>query len=84
MELFGEGQRYWDAFRRREMTDRWNNGMRHGLMPILDLRDGTPKYVFLRINQKNDEMTPRTFQMQNYYLGIPGTDVNRLVQNPGY
>ena len=84
VELFGEGQRYWDAFRRREMTDRWNNGMRHGLMPVLDLRDGTPKYVFLRINQKNDEMTPRTFQMQNYYLGIPDTNINRLVQNPGY
>ena len=84
VELFGEGQRYWDAFRRREMTDRWNNGMRHGLMPILDLRDGTPKYVFLRINQKNDETTPRTFQMQYYYLNIPGTDVNKLIQNPGY
>ena len=84
VELFGEGQRYWDAFRRREMTDRWNNTMRHGLMPILDLRDGTPKYVFLRINQKNDETTPRTFQMQSYYLSIPGIDVSGLVQNPGY
>jgi hypothetical protein len=84
VELFGEGQRYWDAFRRREMTDRWNNTMRHGLMPILDLRDGTPKYVFLRINQKNDETSPKTFQMQSYYLGIPGTDVNKLIQNPGY
>lgn len=84
VELFGEGQRYWDAFRRREMTDRWNSSMRHGLMPVLDLRDGTPKYVFLRINQKNDETTPRTFNQQSYYLGIPGTDVSGLVQNPGY
>lgn len=84
VELFGEGQRYWDAFRRREMTDRWNNTSRHGLMPILDLRDGSPKYVFLRINQKNDETSPKTFQMQSYYLGIPGTNVNKLIQNPGY
>jgi hypothetical protein len=84
VELFGEGQRYWDAFRRREMTDRWNSTMRHGLMPVLDLRGGTPKYIFLRINQKNDETSPRTFNQQSYYLGIPDTNVSKLVQNPGY
>lgn len=83
VELFGEGQRYWDAFRRREMHEYWNSTMRHGLMPIVDLRDGTPKYVFARINQKNDETSPRTFDQINYYLGIPGTSVSHLVNNPG-
>ena len=83
VELFGEGMRYWDAFRRREMHTYWNSTMRHGIMPVLDLRDGTPKYVFLRINQRNDELSPKTFDPKNYYLSIPGTDVNKLIQNPG-
>ena len=84
VELFGEGQRYWDSFRRREMHETWNSSMRHALMPILDLRDGTPKYVFARINQKNDETSPKTFDQRNYYLSIPGRDVSGLVENPGY
>jgi len=84
VELFGESQLYWDAMRRREMHTRWNSSMRHGIMPVVDLRDGTPKYVFLRINQRNDEISPKTFQQQSYYLSIPGIDVSGLVQNPGY
>lgn len=84
VELFGEGQLYWDSFRRREMCDTWNSSSRHGIMPVLDLRSGSPKYIFVRINQKNDETTPRTFDQQYYYLEVPGTTVNKLVQNPGY
>jgi len=84
VELFGEGQLYWDSMRRREMHEIWNSSSRHGIMPVLDLRSGSPKYVFVRINQKNDETSPRTFDQQSYYLSIPGRDVNKLVNNPGY
>ena len=84
VELFGEGQLYWDAFRRREMHEIWNNTSRHGIMPLVDLRGGEVKYVFARINQRNDELSPRTFQQQSYYLSIPGRDINKLIDNPGY
>ena len=84
VELFGEGQIYWDNMRRRNMHELWNSSSRHGIMPVLDLRGGSPKYVFVRINQKNDETSPKTFDQVSYYLSIPGRDVNKLVQNPGY
>ena len=53
-------------------------------MPLVDLRGGEVKYVFARINQRNDELSPRTFQQQSYYLSIPGRDINKLIDNPGY
>lgn len=84
IELAVEGQRYWDMIRRRENHVIFNGTFRHGLMPILDLRSGSPKYVFARMNNYYDEADPRTFQPREYYLAIPGTDVNKLVQNPGY
>ncbi|MDI9550692.1 MAG: RagB/SusD family nutrient uptake outer membrane protein [Bacteroidales bacterium] len=84
VELFGEGQLYWDNFRRRDMHELWSSSSRHGIMPLLDLRSGSPKYVFVRINQKNDETSPRTFDQTSYYLSIPGRNVNKLVDNPGY
>ena len=86
VELAFEGnKRYWDLIRRREFhTEFANNRMRHALVPMLDLREATPKYVFVRVNFFRDENGGgNTFQPNNYYKGIPGTDTNGLVQNPG-
>ena len=84
IELFGEGRAYWDEVRRRESHLMWTNTMRHVLIPMVDLRGGSPKYVFVRANQIDDETAAgRLFQPVNYYLSIPGINVSGLTQNPG-
>lgn len=86
VELAFEGNlRYWDLIRRREFhTEFANNRMRHALVPMLDLREATPKYVFARVNFLPDENGGgHTFQTRDYYRPIPNTDSNGLVQNPG-
>lgn len=85
VELAFEGQRYWDMNRHRENHVFFNNGMRTALVPMLDLREATPKYVFVRTYLYPDEnKNGRTFSQQNYYASIPGVATNGLVQNPGY
>ncbi|MDH6358723.1 RagB/SusD family nutrient uptake outer membrane protein [Parabacteroides sp. PF5-9] len=84
VELAFEGQRLWDMFRRREYHTLFNNHRRHALVQLVDLREDTPKYVFVRMEQFHDiQAGGRTFQTMNYYFNIPGTDVNGLVNNPG-
>ncbi len=85
VELAFEGQRYWDMVRRRENHVFFNSGMRSALVPLIDLREATPKYIFVRANFHGDEKgNGRTFSPQSYYKSIPGTGTNGLVQNPGY
>jgi hypothetical protein len=58
---------------------------RSSLVPILDLRQATPKYFFVRANNYYDERAGGvTFQPMSYYKGIPGVSTNKLVQNPQY
>jgi len=86
IEMAFEGQRMWDMIRRREYHSLFDGNYRkHALVQLLDLREPTPKYVFLRIFEFHNITggAPR-FQVNNYYNSIPGTDVNRLIQNPGY
>lgn len=82
---FEGGKRYWDLIRRREFHIEFtNNRMRHALVPMRDLRDTDPKYVFVRVNFFPDENSNgHTFQNVDYYRPIPNTDSNGLVQNPG-
>ena len=86
VELAFEGQRIWDLVRRREFHTLFNGSYyRKSLVQLLDLREPTPKYVFLRINEFHEiQQGARTFQVNSYYFGIPGTSVNRLINNPGY
>lgn len=80
VELAFENFRSWDLIRRREFHKVFNNTYRHALVPILDLTESTPKYIFVR--QKVSYTNPQTFHDYWYYKGIPGTGSNRLVQNP--
>ena len=85
VELAFEGRRYDDMFRRREFHQYFDGGRRHSLVPVIDLREMTPKYIFVRVNQFHDERAGgRTFNPLNYYMEIPGTAINRLIQNPGH
>ncbi|MDR0542564.1 MAG: RagB/SusD family nutrient uptake outer membrane protein [Dysgonamonadaceae bacterium] len=84
IEMAFEGMRIADMFRRREYHTFFTNGRRHALVQLIDLREPKPKYVFLRMDQFHDVQSGgRTFQTMNYYNGIPGTAVNKLVNNPG-
>ena len=51
VELAFENDLPYTLLRRREFVFGANNGVRkHALVPTLDLRDGTPKYIFVRAN----------------------------------
>ncbi|MDR0845518.1 MAG: RagB/SusD family nutrient uptake outer membrane protein [Tannerella sp.] len=85
VELAFEGLRYWDMFRRRDYHTFFTSGRRHALVPMIDLREPAPKYVFVRVNLYYDEQAGgRTFNPADYYFSIPGTNTNNLVQNPGH
>jgi len=84
IELAFEHIRVWDLWRRREYHTLFDNYRRHSLVQLIDLRESQPKYVFLRIENFHDvRYGGRTFQTQNYYLNIPGTNVSGLINNPG-
>ena len=85
VELAFENGRIWDMWRRREYhTVFSDNYRRKALVPLIDLREQEPKYVFLRKDNYHDiRAGGRTFQIINYYQNIPGTNVNRLPNNPG-
>jgi hypothetical protein len=85
VEMAFEGKRYWDLIRRREFHTLFNVSKRKSLVPILDLRQNPPKYIFVRSNNFYDVTdNGKTFNPQSYYRSIPGVASNRLIQNPGY
>ena len=84
IELAFENFRMNDQFRRREYHRQMQNFRRHALVQVIDLRESTPKYVFLRMEQFHDiNAGGRTFQINDYYFGIPDTGVSGLINNPG-
>lgn len=86
VELLFEDFRYWDLIRRRDFHTRFGAGTkRFSLIPLIDLRQNPPKYVFLRAyNYYDNAVNGLTFQPNRYYQSIPGVASNKLVQNPGY
>ena len=84
IELAFEGQRYWDLVRRRDSHSLFASARRKSLLPILDLRQATPKYIFERADNFNDIKLGATFYERYYYRPIPDVTTNKLVQNPEY
>lgn len=85
IEMAFEGSRYWDLVRRREYHTLFSFTRRTSLVPVIDLRQPTPKYIFVRANNFYDERSNgQSFQTKSYYKAIPGTSTNNLVQNPQY
>jgi hypothetical protein len=85
VELIFEDHRYWDLIRRRDFHTRFNTTRRNSLVPLIDLRQNPPKYVFLRaLNYYDNVNNGLTFLPRRYYLEIPGVATNKLIQNPEY
>ena len=86
VELAFEGHRYWDLMRRREYHTTFAGTRRTALVPMIDLREGTPQYIFVRVNNYYDEFSNgRTFPAATgYYQSIPGRNTNQLIENPGH
>ncbi len=82
VELAFENKRRWDLLRRREFHTVFDHKTATALCPVLDLRGNTPQYIFIR--KYAIRATPLTFQPQWYYLVIPDTSNNGLIQNPQY
>lgn len=63
-----------------------NGGRRHALVPMLDLRGTTPKYLFVRVNHYHDDVDKRAsvnnVDNKSYYSGISNWEKNKLVPNP--
>jgi hypothetical protein len=84
IEMTFEGNRLWDQIRRREYHELFDGNYRkNALVPLLDLREPTPKYVFLRIVEFNNALAANRFQTNSYYSNIPNYTTNRLIPNPG-
>ena len=85
VEMAFEGGRYWDLVRRRDNHLLFRSTRRTVLVPMIDLRQDQPKYIFVRANNFYDERANgQTFQSWHYYRPIPGVSTNKLVQNPQY
>ena len=69
-----------DLSRWRTFHKEFENRVRKGLVPFLDLRTNPAHYVFVRVNPLGIES--KTFDYSWYYKSIPGTGANGLVQNP--
>lgn len=82
VELAFENKRFWDLYRRREMHELHNNSMMHALLPVLDLRETPPSYIFVR--SEIARVVRYTFLDYYYYHAIPGISSNGMIQNPNY
>lgn len=82
VELAFENKEYWDLIRRREFHVIFNNRVKTALIPMIDLRGDTPKYIFVR--KKVAGANPNTARLRDYYRSIPGTAGNGVIQNPEY
>ena len=74
VELAFENKRRWDLSRWRTFHKEFENRVRKGLVPFLDLRTNPAHYVFVRVNPLGIES--KTFDYSWYYKSIPGTGAN--------
>lgn len=82
VELAFENKHFWDLYRRREYHTLCNASTMHALLPVVDLRENPPKYIFIRADIQR--VARFTFLERMYYHAIPGTTANGLIQNPQY
>ncbi|MEQ9304241.1 MAG: RagB/SusD family nutrient uptake outer membrane protein, partial [Marinoscillum sp.] len=82
VELAFENKALWDLIRRREFHLVMDQSLKYALVPVLDLTETPPKYIFIR--QKTRQSAPITFQDKDYYRAIDNLGLNQLTQNPGW
>ena len=70
----------------RDLAKNPDGGRKHALLPILDLRDGTPKYIFIRTNwfSQDTDRQPGllSYNAMSYYSGVSNYQVNDITPNP--
>jgi hypothetical protein len=82
VELAFENKQYWDMIRRRTFHVIFKNKQKEALVPYLDLRGESPKYIFVRRTVPGG--VSNNFSDRDYYRPIPGIGGNGVVQNPQY
>ena len=88
VEFAFEGHETYTLWRRREYLSTRSGGpyRKHAVIPVLDLRDGTPKYIFPRVNaywsDVQNSTTGVNTDLLDYYAAIPNYSENRLTVNP--
>ena len=88
VEFAFEGHESYTLHRRREYlnTRSEKEYRKHTLLPVLDLRAGTPKYIFARVNVYDGDvhLSPKGLDtgLLDYYAAIPGAGGQSLVANP--
>ena len=88
IEFAFEGHETYTLWRRREYLSTRSGGpyRKHTVVPVLDLRDGTPKYIFPRANaywsDVQNSTTGVNTDLLDYYGAIPNYAENRLTVNP--
>lgn len=80
VELAFENKGLWDLIRRREFHKVMDQSLKYALVPVLDLRESPPKYIFIR--RKTRQSAPITFRDRDYYRAIDNLGLNQLTQNP--
>jgi hypothetical protein len=88
VELAFENDLSYTLLRRREFAFGAANGLRkHALVPTLDLRDGTPKYILVRANVYHGDVYASTNGLyindyRAYYAGVSNWQKNDITPNP--
>ncbi len=88
VELAFENDLSYTLLRRREFAFGAANGLRkHALVPTLDLRDGTPKYILIRANVYHGDVYASTNGLyisdyRSYYSGVSNWQKNQITPNP--
>jgi len=88
VEFAFEGHESYTLWRRRAYfsTRTGTQCRKHTVLPVLDLRDGTPKYIFPRVNVYHGDVslsaTGLDTDLLDYYSGISNYVKNGLTPNP--
>ena len=70
----------------RDLGNDKNGGRKHALLPIVTLKGGEAKYIFVRANEWGYDVDRRpavaSFDSKGYYKAIPSFDKNGITENP--
>ena len=88
VEFAFEGHESYTLWRRRAYLSTRSGGphRKHSAVNVLDLRDGTPKYIYARVNaywsDVQNSTTGLNTDLLDYYTAIPNYAENRITVNP--
>ena len=88
VEFAFEGHETYTLWRHRAYLSTRSGGphRKHTMVNVLDLRDGTPKYIYARVNaywsDVQNSTTGLNTDLLDYYGSIPNYAENRLTVNP--